>query len=305
MNLIEDIVLYNLGRSTSFNPSNWIDSFQIDRIVASTSKKVDIVNIAKITSIANVLHSANQRGRRLTLRELYYHNSFLFKNQSQVNRLVQKILKVPRISLGLFPSPKGIVGGRIKLIHRDSGILDVEEHGISGVTITDIFDPYENKYVIKTNVKYLLLIEKASIFQYLMEREIYNRIPCLIITGKGFPDISTRRFVSEIINKSEVTTLFLGDFDPHGINIYLTYVRGSNNFESKMAACSDIYYLGIQHEDTIILPSDTRIVLSENDKSTLKSLIEDPIIKECKPLLQQCIHMYERIPSNFKRLLNK
>ncbi|KAJ1607679.1 putative topoisomerase VIA [Cryptosporidium canis] len=228
---------------------------------------------------------------------LAWYAKHVLKNQSQVNRLVQKLLKVPRISLGLFPSPKGIVGGRIKLIHR--------EHGISGVTITDIFDPYENKYVIKTNVKYLLLIEKASIFQYLMEREIYNRIPCLIITGKGFPDISTRRFVSEIINKSEVTTLFLGDFDPHGINIYLTYVRGSNNFESKMAACSDIYYLGIQHEDTIILPSDTRIVLSENDKSTLKSLIEDPIIKECKPLLQQCMNMYERIPSNFKRLLNK
>ncbi|OLQ17179.1 Protein of unknown function C-terminus (DUF2399) family protein [Cryptosporidium hominis] len=243
MNLIEDIVLFNLGKSTSFNTLNWVGSLQYDQyIIGSSRRKNDIINIAKITSIANVLHSAQKRGRKLTLRELYYHNSWLFK--------------IPRISFGLFPSPKGIIGGRIKLIYKNSDFLDVEELGVSGATITDIFDPNDSKYIIKTNVKYLLVIEKASIFQYLMEREIYNRIPCLIITGKGFPDISTRKLVSDIICKSGITALYLGDFDPHGINIYLTYVRGSSNFESQMAACPSIYYLGIHFEDTELIPSD-------------------------------------------------
>ncbi|KAL3129088.1 putative topoisomerase VIA [Cryptosporidium hominis] len=238
MNLIEDIVLFNLGKSTSFNTLNWVGSLQYDQyIIGSSRRKNDIINIAKITSIANVLHSAQKRGRKLTLRELYYHNSWLFKSQSQVNRIVQNF-------------------------------LDVEELGVSGATITDIFDPNDSKYIIKTNVKYLLVIEKASIFQYLMEREIYNRIPCLIITG--FPDISTRKLVSDIICKSGITALYLGDFDPHGINIYLTYVRGSSNFESQMAACPSIYYLGIHFEDTELIPSD-----------------------ECEILCRQCKLMYE------------
>ncbi|OII74238.1 topoisomerase VIA [Cryptosporidium ubiquitum] len=200
MNLIENIVLLNLGKPISFNPLNWIDSFQIDKYVIKPSKrKYDIINIAK-------------------------------------------------------------------------NLLDVEELGASGATITDIFDPNDSKYIIKTNVKYLLVIEKASIFQYLMEREVYNRIPCLIITGKGFPDISTRKLVSDIIHKSGITALYLGDFDPHGINIYLTYVRGSNNFESQMAACPSIYYLGIQYEDTKLLPSD-----------------------ECEMLCQQCKLMNDNV----------
>ncbi|KAH8583819.1 topoisomerase VIA [Cryptosporidium sp. chipmunk genotype I] len=297
MNLIEDIVLFNLGKSASFNALNWIGSFQVDQfIISSSRRKSDVINIAKITSIANVLHNAQKKGRRLTLRELYYHNSWLFKSQSQVNRIVQnfsEILQTPRISFGLFPSPKGMIGGRIKLIYKNSDLLDVEELGVSGATITDIFDLNESKYIIKTNVRYILLIEKASIFQYLMEREVYNRIPCLIITGKGFPDISTRKLVSDIIYKSGITALYLGDFDPHGINIYLTYVRGSNSFESQMTACSSIYYLGIHYEDTKLLPSDTKIVLSEKDRSILKSLIEDPTIKECEMLCQQCKLMNE------------
>ncbi|TRY52701.1 Uncharacterized protein CTYZ_00002992 [Cryptosporidium tyzzeri] len=279
MNLIEDIVLFNLGKSTSFNTLNWIESLQYDQyIIGSSRRKNDLV-----TSIANVLHNAQKRGRKLTLRELYYHNSWLFKSQSQVNRIVQnfsEILQIPRISFGLFPSPKGMIGGRIKLIYKNSDFLDVEELGVSGATITDIFDPSD-------------IIEKASIFQYLMEREIYNRIPCLIITGKGFPDISTRKLVSDIIYKSGITALYLGDFDPHGINIYLTYVRGSSNFESQMAACPSIYYLGIHFEDTELIPSDTRVILSEKDRSTLKSLIEDPTIKECEILCRQCKLMYE------------
>lgn len=48
MNLIEDIVLFNLGKSTSFNPLNWIDSFQIDKYTINSSRRRDdIINIAK------------------------------------------------------------------------------------------------------------------------------------------------------------------------------------------------------------------------------------------------------------------
>ncbi|KAK6589252.1 hypothetical protein RS030_213406 [Cryptosporidium xiaoi] len=283
MNLIEDIVLFQLGKFTEINIYRWVDSLRIvDNGIRPCRKRNDIINIAKIISITNALHNILKSGRKIALRELYYLNGWLFKNQSQVVKIVQgftELLKVPRRAIGLFPSPKGMIGGRVKFIYRDSEILDVDELGITGATITDIFETLSDDIIVKTDMKYLLIIEKASIFQYLMERKIFNRIPCVLVTGKGFPDITTRKLVSKLTTHLKMKTIFLGDFDPHGINIYLTYVRGSNNYESQMAACPNIYYLGVHFEDTHILPVETKLALTNNDKSALKVLIEDPIIK--------------------------
>lgn len=60
MNLIEDIVVYNLGKYTSFNPLNWIDSFQIDKNVTDISRrKNDIVNITKSELTLSIIRSNN------------------------------------------------------------------------------------------------------------------------------------------------------------------------------------------------------------------------------------------------------
>ncbi|KAK9173583.1 hypothetical protein cmbei_3002720 [Cryptosporidium meleagridis] len=48
MNLIEDIVLLNLAKSTSLNTLNWIESLQYDQfIIGSSRRKNDVINIAK------------------------------------------------------------------------------------------------------------------------------------------------------------------------------------------------------------------------------------------------------------------
>ncbi|KAH8741346.1 hypothetical protein FG386_003193 [Cryptosporidium ryanae] len=283
MNLIEDIVLFQLGKFTEINIYHWIDSLRVDKNeIKPYRKKSDVVNIARIISITNSLHNTLKSGRKIALRELYYINNWLFKNQSQVVKIVQEfteLLRVQRRVIGLFPSPKGTIGGRVKFVYRDSEILDVEDLGITGATITDLFEALGEDLIAKTDMKYILVVEKASIFQYLMERKIFNRIPCILVTGKGFPDISTRKLVSKLTNHLKIKTIFLGDFDPHGINIYLTYVRGSNNYESQMAACPNIYYLGIHFEDTFVLPIETKLTLTNNDKSVLKVLVEDPIVK--------------------------
>ncbi|KAF7458644.1 putative topoisomerase [Cryptosporidium felis] len=179
MDLIEDVILFYLEKLTSINTFNLINSVNF-RNNTNKKKKNDIANIARALSISNILHNALQEKRRLTLRELYYQNTHLFKDQYQVNRIAQKILRVPRKSLGIFPSPKGMIGGRVELICNK---FNIEEFGVIGATISDIFE-IDGELTVLTSAKYLLIIEKASVFQYLMDREIYNRIPCLVVTGK-------------------------------------------------------------------------------------------------------------------------
>ncbi|XP_666528.1 hypothetical protein [Cryptosporidium hominis TU502] len=60
MNLIEDIVLFNLGKSTSFNTLNWVGSLQYDQyIIGSSRRKNDIINIAKSKLIFLIIYLNN------------------------------------------------------------------------------------------------------------------------------------------------------------------------------------------------------------------------------------------------------
>lgn len=63
----------------------------------------------------------------------------------------------------------------------------------------------------------------------------------VLVTGRGFPDLATRAFLKRIETLSNAPLLFLGDFDPHGYLIYLTYVGMSiaTSFESSPTVSSN------------------------------------------------------------------
>ncbi|CAG8772856.1 1251_t:CDS:2, partial [Acaulospora morrowiae] len=47
-----------------------------------------------------------------------------------------------------------------------------------------------------TNAKFVLVIEKEATFQHLLSSGILKQFgPCIIITGKGYPDVATRQLV--------------------------------------------------------------------------------------------------------------
>ena len=43
-----------------------------------------------------------------------------------------------------------------------------------------------------------------------------SRFPCIIITGKGQPDIATRKFLRKLKMELKIPVLALVDSDPHG-----------------------------------------------------------------------------------------
>mmetsp|Transcript_529 Transcript_529/g.1242 ORF Transcript_529/g.1242 Transcript_529/m.1242 type:complete len:100 (+) Transcript_529:984-1283(+) len=55
-----------------------------------------------------------------------------------------------------------------------------------------------------TEAKYLLVIEKQGIFLRLCEDSFHLRLPCILVTGCGYPDIATRSLVRCISDRHPV-----------------------------------------------------------------------------------------------------
>ncbi|XP_075669633.1 meiotic recombination protein SPO11-1-like [Castanea sativa] len=74
---------------------------------------------------------------------------------------------------------------------------------------------------------YILVVEKESVFERLANDQFCNTNCCIVITGRGYPDIPTRRFLRLLIEKLCLPNYCLVDCDPNGFDILTTYQFGS------------------------------------------------------------------------------
>jgi DNA topoisomerase VI subunit A len=51
-------------------------------------------------------------------------------------------------------------------------------------------------YTHRISARYILVVEKDCIFQRLTEDRLHERLPIVLVTAKGQPDLATRAFLS-------------------------------------------------------------------------------------------------------------
>ena len=62
--------------------------------------------------------------------------------------------------------------------------------------------------------KWVLVVEKDTVFQHLLHSGLLQRHPLILITGRGYPDILTRRFLQKLQRIApRLPQLYLGDFE--------------------------------------------------------------------------------------------
>jgi len=66
----------------------------------------------------------------------------------------------------------------------ESGIVDSTQK-LPAVTVT-------------STATCILVIEKEGIYTRLSEDRIFDSVPCILVTGKGYPDVATRAFVKSV-----------------------------------------------------------------------------------------------------------
>ncbi|PPD94058.1 hypothetical protein GOBAR_DD08923 [Gossypium barbadense] len=79
-----------------------------------------------------------------------------------------------------------------------------------------------------------VLVEDVKVFQRLENDKFCSKNRCIVITGRGYPDVPTRRFLRLLVDKLCLPVYCLVDCDPYGFDILATYRFGSmETFKSK------------------------------------------------------------------------
>ncbi|XP_062147215.1 meiotic recombination protein SPO11-2 [Alnus glutinosa] len=226
--------------------------------------------------------------KRVTQRELFYKllcdSPDYFTSQLQVNRTIQDVvalLRCSRYSLGIMASSRGLVAGRLSLQEPNQEVVDCSACGSSGHPISGDLSLLE-KLVLKTDARYIIVVEKHAIFQRLAEDCIFNQIPSILITARGYPDIATR-FLLHRLSRAfpHLPILALVDWNPAGLAILCTFKFGSigMGLEAYRYACN-AKWLGLRGDDLQLISEQSMVPLKQRDLQIAKSLMSSEILQE-------------------------
>uniref|UniRef100_A0A3B4XGF6 DNA topoisomerase (ATP-hydrolyzing) n=1 Tax=Seriola lalandi dorsalis TaxID=1841481 RepID=A0A3B4XGF6_SERLL len=237
---------------------------------------------AQILKILSVIYRLVQRNSYATKRDIYYNNTQLFGSQTAVDSIVDDIscmLKVPRRSLHVLATSKGFIAGDLRYIEEDGTRIDCHSSS-AAVAVSSNIGGIKN---IVSSAKFVLIVEKDATFQRLLDDDFCTKLsPCIIITGKGMPDVNSRLMVRKLWDTLHIPIFALVDADPHGIEIMCIYKYGSvaMSFEAHSLTVPSVMWLGLLPSDLqrLRVPEDALIPLTKRDESKLGSLLKRPYL---------------------------
>ncbi|CAN6557685.1 unnamed protein product [Malus baccata var. baccata] len=226
----------------SFDSPKWREILTLRR--ASHVSRLDV--LLKVLLIVQQLLQENRHGSK---RDIYYMHPSIFSvldalfprslhvstnlfclmynpDQSVVDRAINDIcilLQCSRHNLNVVSVGKGLVMGWLRFseagnvfdcINRPNTAFPVPIH------VEEVKD-------IVSVARCILVVEKESVFQRLADDQFCNKNHCIVITGRGYPDIPTRRFLGLLVDTLHLPIYCLVDCDPYGFDILCIYRFGS------------------------------------------------------------------------------
>lgn len=257
--------------------SNSRDCGKVTRLSFISPKQVRklVLSLKLLAIIYNLL----QAQAVCTKRDIYYRNVTLYRKQSVVDDIVENIallLHVPRWRLNVLATSKGLVAGNLIIRMADGSTVDYESSQ-SGILVPSSTEDIVDMH---SNASSVLVIEKDATFESVLDAGFCEQFhPCIIVTGKGYPDVNTRMFLHKLLTFLPVSTLCyaLVDADPHGIDIMCVYKFGSRamSFEADSLTVPSLQWLGILPSDIqrFQLGNDVLARLTEVDMSKAQSVL--------------------------------
>ncbi|AEE34178.1 unnamed protein product [Arabidopsis thaliana] len=290
---ISDLSLINRKRSNScINKGILTDVSYIFLSTSFTKSSLTNAKTAKafvrVWKVMEICFQILLQEKRVTQRELFYKllcdSPDYFSSQIEVNRSVQDVvalLRCSRYSLGIMASSRGLVAGRLFLQEPGKEAVDCSACGSSGFAITGDLNLLDNT-IMRTDARYIIIVEKHAIFHRLVEDRVFNHIPCVFITAKGYPDIATRFFLHRMSTTfPDLPILVLVDWNPAGLAILCTFKFGSigMGLEAYRYACN-VKWIGLRGDDLNLIPEESLVPLKPKDSQIAKSLLSSKILQE-------------------------
>ncbi|XP_062871398.1 meiotic recombination protein SPO11 isoform X2 [Trichomycterus rosablanca] len=235
---------------------------------------------AVILKALSTIYNLLQNDSYATKRDMYYNDPQLFGSQKILDTVVDDLscmLKVSRRSLHVLATTKGLIIGDLCYLEEDGTRVDCS------FTAVPVCSNVRGIISVTSSAKFVLVIEKDATFQRLLDDDFCTRFyPCIMITGKGVPDINSRLMVRRLWETLQIPVFALVDADPHGIEIMCIYKYGSVSmaFEAANLTVSSMLWLGLLPSDIerLGVPHDVLIPFTEADKRKMNSLKKRPYI---------------------------
>uniref|UniRef100_A0A8C9DD59 Meiotic recombination protein SPO11 n=1 Tax=Prolemur simus TaxID=1328070 RepID=A0A8C9DD59_PROSS len=292
-NIIQDIITslarneapaFTIDDRSSWENIKFEDSVGLQMVSHCTTRKIksdspkSVQKFALILKILSMIYKLVQSNTYATKRDIYYTDSQLFGNQTIVDNIISDIscmLKVPRRSLHILSTSKGLIAGNLRYIEEDGTKVNCTG-GATAVAVPSNIQGIRN---LITDAKFVLIVEKDATFQRLLDDNFCNKMsPCIMVTGKGVPDLNTRLLVKKLWDTFHTPVFTLVDADPHGV------YHWSMSFEAHNLTVPAIRWLGLLPSDLkrLNIPKDSLIPLTKRDHMKLDSILRRPYVT-CQP----------------------
>ncbi|KAL3942725.1 MAG: hypothetical protein SGBAC_003132 [Bacillariaceae sp.] len=184
-------------------------------------------SVTSIILVASFCQNLLLANRTTTTREVYYFHVTHFFHQKECDKAIwdlARILKVSRSSLGLYASPKGWFCGCIDLYNHDGDLVlnGRELDNLHGMPITSTIHK-QHTNMASHDAQFILVIEKEGVYTRLAEDKFFLLDACILVTGKGFPDMATRKWVRQMAITLQLPVYGLADCNPYGLAILHSY----------------------------------------------------------------------------------
>ncbi|KAF8414255.1 hypothetical protein HHK36_002255 [Tetracentron sinense] len=179
--------------------------------------------LLKVLLIVQQLLQENKHGSK---RDIYYMHPSAFSEQAVVDRAINDIcilLECSRHNLNVVSVGNGLVMGWLRFLEAGRKFDCINNLNTAHPVPVHV----EKVKDIISVAEYILVVEKEAVFQRLANDQFCDTNRCIIITGRGYPDVPTRRFLRLLIETLHLPAYCLVDCDPYGFDILTTYRFGS------------------------------------------------------------------------------
>ncbi|KAJ1661028.1 endodeoxyribonuclease [Dispira simplex] len=201
--------------------------------------------------------------------------------RTQTVTTIANCFTIPWKYLNVVSIPKGMAYGALQHTCHSQLVCDYDSSGTQSDRLYWPICEVGPGDVLHCPVQFILLVEKEATFHHLVASRFCDRHgPCLVVTGRGYPDVCTREFLHHLMCVTEprgVPIVALTDGDPHGIEILCTYKFGSKalGFDSAQLAVPTLRWFGIHRYDIDRIPGCQKFLvpLSNADVKKAESLL--------------------------------
>ncbi|CAA6657318.1 unnamed protein product [Spirodela intermedia] len=247
----------------------------------SHAQRLDIM--LRVLRIIQQLLQENRHGSK---RDIYYMHPSVFLEQKVVDQAIKDIcilLQCSRHNLNVVPVGKGLLMGWVRFTDGDRRFDCIRSPNTAypvPVHVEDVEDLF-------SVAQYVLVVEKETVFQRLANDKFCEKNQCVVITGRGYPDVSTRRFLKRLVENLCLPVYCLVDCDPYGLDILMTYRFGSMQmaFDASLMCVPEVRWLGVFPSDheKYSLPDRCLLPLSPEDRMKAGAMLQRCYLQKKAP----------------------